>query len=174
MPRKYERKTNDVTMSWAFRQLPFWERVKAQTVINEKGCHIFTGTKDECGYGRIWQGKKLVRLHRAMYEKLHGEIPKGLVILHKCDVPACINPNHLLLGTQGDNVEDMIQKKRNNPSIGSKHGMAKLTESDIPKIKQRLNDGETCVAIAKDYGVSDNMIRHIKMGRSWRHVNGTS
>jgi hypothetical protein len=174
MPRNYQRKTNDVTMSWAFRKLPFWERVEAQTLIDEKGCHIFTGTKDECGYGRIWQGKKLVRLHRATYEKLHGEIPKGLVILHKCDVPACINPSHLALGTQGDNVKDMFEKKRNKVNAGSAHGMAKLTENDIPTIRQRLNAGDTCVAIGKDYGVSDNMIRHIKMNRSWRHVDGKS
>ena len=174
MPRNYERKTNDITMSWAFRKLPFWERVEAQTVIDEKGCHIFTGTKDECGYGRIWQSKKLVRLHRATYEKLHGEIPKGLVILHKCDVPACINPDHLVLGTQGDNVKDMNIKNRNNNVRGSKHGMAKLIEADIPVIRKRLANNDTYVSIAKDYGVTADMIRHIKMGRAWRHVNGTS
>ena len=174
MPRNYERKTNDITMSWAFRQLPFWSRVEAQTIQNENGCHIFTGTKDECGYGRIWQGKKLVRLHRATYEKLHGEIPKGLVILHKCDVPACINPDHLALGTQGDNVKDMMEKKRNKCNIGSEHPRAVLTESDIPKIKQRLDNNDTCVSIAKDYGVSEGMIRHIKKNRAWRHVNGKS
>ena len=161
-------------MSWAFRQLPFWERVEAQTIISKNKCHEFTGSKDDCGYGRINKDGKLVRVHRAVYERLHGEIPKGLVILHKCDNPACINPDHLALGTQGDNIKDMFDKGRNKCNVGSEHGMAKLTEKDIPVIRQRLNNNETCVAIAKDYGVSDNMIRHIKMGRSWRHVNGTS
>ena len=166
----YKRTTNNIAMSWAFRQLPFWDRVKAQTEVNENGCHIFTGCKDECGYGRIRQGQRLVRLHRAMYEKIHGWIPKGKVIMHKCDVPACINIEHLALGTQGMNVQDMIDKNRNSKPIGSKHGMAKLTESDIPIIRNKLSNGETCVSIAKLYGVSEGMIRHIKNNRSWTHV----
>jgi hypothetical protein len=166
----YKRTTNNIAMSWAFRQLPFWDRVKAQTEVNENGCHIFTGAKDDCGYGRIHQGKKLVRLHRATYEKVHGAIPKGKVIMHKCDVPACINPDHLVLGTQGINVQDMIDKKRNKIMRGSEHGMAKLTESDIPIIRQQLEIGQSCASIARHYGVSEGMIRHIKTNKSWKHV----
>ena len=170
MPRNYQRKTERAAMSWAFRQLPFWERVEAQTVINEKGCHVFTGSKDECGYGRIHQGKKLVRLHRAMYEKVHGYIPQGMVIMHSCDNPACINPEHLSADYQSENVKDMYSKGREFRPSGSKHGMAKIQEADVVKIKQRLSDGDTCVSIAKDYGVSEGTIRNIKKGRNWKHV----
>ena len=166
----YKRTTNNIAMSWAFRQLPFWDRVKAQTEVNKNGCHIFTGYTDECGYGRIHQGKKLVRLHRSMYEKVYGKIPKNKVIMHKCDVPACINPDHLAVGTQGMNIQDMIDKKRNKIVRGSEHGRAKLTELDIPIIRNKLSNGETCVSIAKLYGVSEGMIRHIKNNRSWTHV----
>lgn len=166
----YERKTKNVAMSWAFRQLPFWDRVKAQTEIDSNGCHIFTGSKDDCGYGRIHQGKKLVRLHRAMYEKVHGLIPKGKVIMHKCDVPACINPDHLALGTQNMNVQDMINKKRNKIVRGSDHVNAKLKEEDILIIRGKLELGHTCASLARHYGVSEGMIRHIKKNRAWTHV----
>ena len=170
MPRNYVRTTDRPAMSWAFRQLPFWERVEAQTIIDDNGCHIFTGSKDECGYGRIYKDKKLVRLHRAMYEKIHGEIPKKMVIMHKCDVPACINPKHLMLGTQGMNIKDMFDKKRDNILHSENHGMAKLTNIDIPIIRKRLFNGDTCISIAKDYEVSEGMIRHIKNNRAWRHI----
>jgi hypothetical protein len=157
-------------MSWAFRQLPFWERVEAQTIIDDNGCHIFTGSKDDCGYGRIHKDKKLVRVHRVVYEKIHGWIAKGLVIMHSCDNPACINPEHLSSGTHTDNMQDMSKKNRKYVHIGSSHGMAKLTETDIPIIRKRLFNGDTCISIAKDYEVSEGMIRHIKNNRAWRHV----
>ena len=170
MPRNYERKTDNLAMSWAFRQLPFWNRVEAQTIQNENGCHVFTGSKDKFGYGRIHKDKKLVRLHRAMYERVHGFIPKGMVILHSCDNPACINPHHLSADYQSENVKDMYSKGRGNNLAGSKHGMAKLNEADVVNIKKRLSNGDTCVSISKDYGVSEGSIRNIKKGRNWTHI----
>ena len=170
MPRKYERKTERKAMSWAFRQLSFWERVEAQTVVNENGCHEFTGYKNECGYGRIHKDKKLVFVHREVYEKVHGYIPKGMVIMHSCDNPACINPNHLSANYQSENIKDMIEKGRSVNKFGSKHGMSKINETDVINIKKRLSEGDTCVAISKDYSVSEGTIRNIKKGRNWTHV----
>jgi hypothetical protein len=170
MPRNYQRKTNDVTMSWAFRQLPFWERVKAQTIINENGCHIFTGSKDDCGYGRISKDGKLTRVHRAVYEKVHGKIANKMVIMHSCDNPACINIHHLSADYQSENIKDMYSKGRGINLAGSKHGMSKIKEADVIEIKKRLSDGDTCVSISKDYGVSEGTIRNIKKGRNWKHV----
>ena len=170
MPRNYVRTTDNFAMSWAFRQLSFWERVEAQTVIDDNGCHIFTGSKDDCGYGRIHKDKKLVRVHRAVYEKEYGLIKKGLEVMHSCDNPACININHLSSGTHTDNMQDMYSKNRQHINTGSSHGMAKLIETDIPIIRKRLFNRETCISIAKDYGVSEGMIRHIKHDRAWRHV----
>jgi len=170
MPRNYERKSTSLAMSWSFRQLPFWERVKAQTIIDEKGCHIFTGSKNECGYGRIHQEKKLVFVHRAVYEKVHGSVPEKMIIMHSCDNPSCINIHHLSADYQSENVKDMYSKGRENNLAGSKHGMSKIKEADVIEIKKRLSDGDTCVSISKDYGVSEGTIRNIKKGRNWKHV----
>lgn len=171
MPRTYVRVTTNQAMSWEFRQLPFWDRVDAQTVKDGSGCHVFTGHKDECGYGRIrGEHGKLVRVHRAVYEREHGFIPRGAVVLHTCDNPACINPAHLMAGTQADNIADMDIKGRRRANKGSAHGHAKLSESDIPEIRARLRRGEACAAIGASYGVSEMTISFIKRGRTWRHV----
>lgn len=161
-------------MSWAFRQLPFWDRVAAQIEITEGGCHIFTGSKDDCGYGRIRNGKKLVRLHREVYLRDKGEIPLGAVVMHSCDVPACINPSHLSLGTQVENIHDMDKKGRRKILLGVAHGKAKLKDADIHIIRQRIESGETCNRIADDFSVSEGTIQHIKQGRNWSHVDGGS
>lgn len=170
MPKPYVRKTAHVSMSWAFRQLPFWERVFALTE-DSGDCKIFTGHKDECGYGRIrGENKKLVRVHRAVWERDHGPIPPGKEVCHKCDIRACINPAHLFLGTHAENIRDMDLKGRRRALVGSQQACAVLHEMDIPTIRKRLASGETSASIGRSYGVSEEMIRHIKKGRAWRHV----
>lgn len=168
MPRRI-RKTDSLAMSWAFRQLPFWDRVAAQ-VERDGSCTVFTGSRDDCGYGRIHQGKKLIRLHRAVWERDNGKVPSGKVVMHLCDNRACINPSHLVLGTQVQNIADMDLKRRRRSLRGTEQTQAKLSEKDIPVIKNRLGAGDTCAAIARDYSVSEGLIRHIKKGRIWRHV----
>jgi hypothetical protein len=105
------------TMSWHFRKRPFWERVYAQTERRGE-CLIFTGSKDDFGYGRINKGnRQLVRVHRAVWERDNGPIPHKMVIMHTCDVRACIEPSHLQLGTQRENVLDRERKGRGNHMI---------------------------------------------------------
>ncbi len=170
MPRNYIRTTSKPTMSWAFRQLPFWERVAAQTErVGE--CLLFTGAKDDCGYGRIQCGnKKLVRLHRAVWERDHGAIPDDKEVCHSCDVRNCIESKHLFLGTHVENIKDMDAKGRRRVLRGSEQGCSILIESDIPVIRKRLMAGETCAGISRSYGVSEGLIRHIKKKRIWKHV----
>lgn len=167
--RNYVRKTDKITMSREFRALPFWDRVAHQTV--EQGdCHVFTGAKDQCGYGRISNGTKLVRLHREVYKREHGEIPLGMVVMHACDNRACINPAHLSVGTQSDNINDMDAKNRRVTRIGSERSTAKIDEQKALEIKKRIAAKETAPQISKDYGVSEALIYAIKQGRVWAHV----
>ena len=147
----------------------FWDRVYNH-VRKDRDCTLFIGSRDSCGYGRINREGKLVRLHRAVWERDHGAIPRGHVVMHTCDRPACIEPAHLRIGTQRQNIADMDKKGRRRALVGSEQSRAKLTESDIPRIRAMLAEGYTCVAIGKIFGVTDMMIRHIKKGRAWTHV----
>ena len=159
----------EIIMARPKKGITFWDRV--YTLVERDGeCLIFTGCKDECGYGRINRTGKLVRLHRAVWERDHGPLGKGVVVMHTCDRPSCIEPSHLRAGTQRENIADMDAKHRRRSLVGSMHGRAKLKESDIPRIRAMLERGDTCVSIGKIFGVTDMMIRHIKKKRAWTHV----
>jgi hypothetical protein len=94
------------------------EKLQLYSKLNEKtGCWEWIRTKHTFGYGKIWDPdlKTKVYAHRASYEDYVGAIPQGLSVLHRCDNPTCINPDHLFLGTQGDNVRDCADKMRLRP-----------------------------------------------------------
>ena len=149
----------------------FWDRVEMQTVQQENGCMVFTGHKDDCGYGRISKNDKLVRVHREVWKKHNPDKEITGVIMHSCDNPACINPDHLSHGTQAENVADMVAKGRRVTVKGSKQRDAKLTEADIPKIRELIaNPRVYMYKIAEMYGVSETVIRNIRNGKNWTHV----
>jgi len=147
----------------------FWDRVNEHTRLNGE-CHQFHGHLDECGYGRIQKDGKLVRVHRAVWEKNNGPIAKGLVICHTCDNPACHNIEHLFVGTQADNVADMWKKKRANILQGSERPMSKLTETDIPIIRDWLSLGYTSYSVGRAYSVTGEAILAIKHGKTWKYA----
>lgn len=123
------------------------------------------------GYGQIKINLKSWRAHRAAWVAFRGPIPKGIYVLHKCDNPPCCNPRHLFLGTNTDNVRDMIRKGRCRPPRGSKHGNARLVETDIPrilKLVKRLPRKE----VALRYEVTTQAVTDIVLGRRWSHVSG--
>ena len=97
-------------------------------------------------------------------------IPEGMVVRHSCDNPPCVNPEHLLLGTQADNMADKINRGRANVPHGERHTSAKLTADDVRDIRQFLADGESCRSIGRAYGVSHQVVSDIKLGKSWRSV----
>lgn len=148
----------------------FWDRVSQNTVIVENGCHLFNGNKNEDGYARISKDGKLVFVHREIFKKHNPDVEVTGVIMHSCDTPNCINPEHLRHGTQADNVQDMKDKGRGNYLTGSQQTQAKLNEDDVKIIKQKLEIGVTCARLARDFNVSEAAIRNIKMGRRWTHV----
>lgn len=88
----------------------FWQKVN-----KTKTCWLWTGCKDRKGYGKFWFNKKVGKAHRGAYILFKGPIPDGLSVCHSCDIPACVNPEHLWLGTIADNSIDMHKKNRQPP-----------------------------------------------------------
>lgn len=145
----------------------YWPRV-------DKGpdCWLWIGGLDKDGYGQIgeggWHSKKL-KTHRLAWELAFGTIPDGLSVLHRCDNRACVNPDHLFLGTQADNMHDM--KRKGRASKGERHPSTRLTADDVRGIRERRrNTTETLVAIGNRYGVKLETVYSIVHGRVWTHV----
>lgn len=142
---------------------------------HESGCWLWEWTEtDALGYGRC----KFMCADPAMDERAHrtswiihrGKIPDGLFVLHKCDVRNCVNPEHLFLGMQQDNVSDMISKGRMASNVGAKNGRAMLTEDQVIEILSLID--EDCMfnyQIAERYGVAPTTISYIK-NYGWRHL----
>ena len=108
--------------------------------------------------------------HRYSWELEYGPIPKGLLVLHHCDVPACVRPSHLYLGTQQDNMDDMVRRGRSNKNYGSRHGMAKLKEEDIPKIRHMYEVVQSLPIVAKHFGICKQSVLNIVNRATWNHV----
>lgn len=137
----------------------------------EKGpdCWGWTGHTSS-GYGVVTGHRGQVKAHRFSYELHCGPIPDGLHVLHECDNPPCCNPAHLFLGTQIDNVADMIAKGRNSRatgSVGTKHGMAKLTDDAVRTIRATSGPARK---LAVKFNVSESTIYMIRGGHIWKHL----
>lgn len=145
------------------------DRIWSWAVLTDD-CWNWTGGKDPDGYGIFRVNGKSRRAHRVAWGQIYGKIPRGLRVLHHCDNPSCINPEHLFLGTDQDNVLDAFSKGRRFGPKGEKHGRSKLTDSQVLKIKRRLSSGELHKAIARDFGVRRQTISLIAEGKTWRHI----
>lgn len=123
------------------------------------------------GYPIVQRNGVATSMSRYVYEDFYGrKITEGNVILHSCDNPHCINPEHLAEGSVNDNVQDKIRKGRERSIFGEKHPKAKLTEEDVVEIKTLLKRGYTPNHIGDLYGVAGSNIRQIRRGKSWRRV----
>lgn len=149
-------------------------------VSMDKPCKIWTGYKSESGYGKRWvkvdpfgrwTKPRLVRVHRDEWEKVHGPIPDGMKLLHKCDVRACYEIEHLYLGTQKDNVSDMDERGRRVRvgHRGSAHPKARLTPDQVAEI---LVSSGTQREIAERYGIKAPAVWKIKHGVAWKNGSG--
>jgi hypothetical protein len=148
---------------------PFWDKVSAMTTVSENGCHLFAGTRNHDGYGRLKTNGKSVFVHREVWAKHFGAIPAGLCVCHKCDVPNCINPEHLFIGTQGDNMRDRANKGRYDAK-GEKNNASKLQAIEVKMIRKLLAEGMRNRDAAAEFGVSLPLIEKIKGNRLWAGV----
>lgn len=133
--------------------------------VDANGCHLCTSHKPHVGYPVAYRHGRLVRLSRLIFERTYGPIPRGISVCHACDNPLCINPEHLFLGTQADNVKDRDMKGRT--SKGSNHYKAKLTEKDVKMIRRSHRNG---MELAKMFGLHHSTVYAIINHTSWKSV----
>ena len=137
--------------------------------VPEAGCWLWVGKLNDRGYGRLSRGRRgdgWHYAHRVSYE-LHVGPADGLDVLHRCDVPCCVNPSHLFLGTQGDNNRDRDAKGRQVAPRGQQNGMAKLTDETVRLI---LESQLSSLKLSPLIGINSSSIRKIRRGEAWRHV----
>ncbi len=134
---------------------------------NNSGCWLWSGAKRH-GYGAFTYRYKSYSAHRMSYMYFKGPIENGLHIMHSCDNRACINPEHLSVGTRLDNMKDMTNKKRQ--AHGERNGHSKLIESQVLEIREKLKNNIKHIVLSEEYNVSIRTISDIKTRRSWRIV----
>lgn len=150
---------------WGSVEERFWRHV-AKTAT----CWHWTGFLNWAGYGKLGVGGgKMQAAHRVSYEMHNGPIPNGLVVMHTCDNPACVSPDHLRLGTMKENTQDMLAKGRGNHRCPKGEGNPnnKLTEAQAREAKFGSCMGSE---LARRFGVSQTAISDIRTGRVWAHL----
>lgn len=138
----------------------FWNKVDPTPT-----CWLWTRATNIQGYGRFWDGEKLVGAHRFSWELHNGSIPVGLFVLHQCDVPSCVNPDHLFLGTHRDNSQDKLNKNRE--AKGEMNGHAILAKEDVLSIRASKLSQRT---LARRYGVDQSTISLVVNHKRWKHI----
>lgn len=153
----------------------FWEYVTPTE--NPNSCWLWAGYRNRSGYGQVSAHCKHMLAHRVSWEIHHGPVPDGLFVLHHCDVPSCVNPDHLWLGTHTDNMRDMSKKQRHGSTThpecrlrGSDHPVSKLTNKDVRQIRALASTPITISELSRRYGVTRAVIRGIIRREGWKHV----
>jgi hypothetical protein len=130
-------------------------------------CLEWQGARHRQGYGVASLDGRPTKAHRVAFELVHGPIPDGLDVLHRCDNPPCWNPHHLFVGTARDNIRDSVAKGRWVRRKGEHHRDAKLTEADVLAIRASR---ERQVDLADKYGICQSVVSAIKLRKIWKHV----
>lgn len=162
-------------------------RLAAMTSPHPGGCVLFTGSGGR--YGRIRVSRqRTIAAHRLAWELKNGPVPDNLCVLHRCDVPRCVNVDHLFLGTQQENIRDMVEKERSTRGmlkhragnhrraareLGERHAMAKLTRAQVSQIRALYVTRKfTQTELAGRFGVKQVTISRIVLRRNWVETPG--
>lgn len=152
----------------------FWQRVAKPDVGD--GCWLWLGARSRGGYGLVQVNRQRFQAHRLVLLLRDGTLRMDRYVLHRCDVPGCVNPDHLYSGTAMDNVRDMVERGRAKffggacGRAGEKHPNRKLHEADVREIRRRVSEGHTFLHIARDIGVSASTVSNVAHFRTWRTV----
>lgn len=143
---------------------PISERIKTKYVVDPvTNCWVWTGAMASSGYGKIgcgWHSGRTLSAHRVAWEVVHGEIPDKLQVLHRCDNKKCVNPAHLFLGTQFDNIHDCIRKGRAVRKL-TNEDVLQIRQDYLPRMSQRLAD---------QFRVCASTVQRIVQRKSWKHI----
>lgn len=180
-------KLMDAATTFMLEELEKRLKCQALDVDEETGCWLWTGSISNGGYGVTkWKGRTK-SVHRIVHRIWNGDIPEGYVIKHSCDVRHCINPAHLSMGTQRENLEEMWARGRANPATGERNGRHtkpectargerkgnnKLVEADVLAIRASVSEGMSHREVASKYDVGHTIIGKIARGEDWPHVGG--
>ena len=146
------------------------ERIEQKAYpITETGCWIWMGGCGVRGYGQIESHGKKHLAHRVSYSLFKGPVEKKQVVCHRCDMVSCVNPNHLFVGTQKDNLQDMARKGRS--TAGHKNPRAKLSCESVRQIRELFSKGMKELQIAYQFNVSRSAIQLIVSGKRWKEEN---
>lgn len=139
-------------------------------------CWTWTGCISPGGYGKFRGGEVA---HRFSYRSHFGDIPAGLLVMHKCDNPSCVNPDHLFVGTPDDNMQDKVAKNRQshvgsskNPPKGTRNTKAKLTDDQVRGIRRLSAEGYSVkyIILVLNLPIDQVNVRRITSGNGWRHI----
>lgn len=152
-----------------------YEYLLAKTFKKHNGCWVWLGARSSRGYGNCSIMKRQWRVHRYIAYCNHPEISfedfQEMIVAHTCDTPLCINPDHLVVGTQKDNIQDARAKNRLNTSKGEDHYTTNLTVKDIVTIREKYAQGRrTQHSLGLEYGIAQSAIHGIIHRRTWKDV----
>ncbi len=159
----------------------FWSTVNKSGRSNPEigNCWEWTGCRFKFGYGYFYLNRKSRKAHRVSWNLHHGEIPKGMLVCHKCDNPCCVRPSHLFIGTAQDNMDDKHNKGRQryvkpyNQAKGTRVTLSKLNEEDVLEIRRLYVKGSKThgtYQLAEIYNVYQSTIHQIVTRTTWKHI----
>jgi len=148
----------------------FWKRVHKTC-----GCWLWTGSRlgsHSGGYGSINIGGTPRGAHRVSWELHYGPIPSGMLVMHKCDTPLCVRPTHLCVGSQSENMQDMLRKGRRGKTenYGERNGNSQLTVATVVELRRLHGLGWSAPELASLFSVSRSLAYQIVRRAVWRHV----